>query len=535
VDFLHHTAVNISPKRPLMRCFKTVLRGAIVAFFFSSQSTAQSDETDTLISEEQIFLSAHFHYTRFRSYNENWPVEAAACKMTNVCIVDATVGSASEKGDSAINLLLASGKIPDIVGSGTIRQMANQFGPRGAFLPLDDLIDEHAPHIKAFLEDHPTIRDSISASDGYIYHIPYLPDGKYARVFWIRMDWLDSLNLNVPQTVEEFEEALVAFRDRDPNGNGLKDEIPFFARHWQEYIRLVTLFGGRSTGSDTYHDFIQIEGKISHPYIEDGYRDGIHHLARWYKEGLVDPEIFTRGAKSREELLSANIGGATRDWIPSTSMFNDLSNEIEGFKFRVMPPPANINGIQFEENRRSKVKASGWAIGRLNNTPIETIRYFDFWFSPKGRRLANFGIEGEQYDMVEGKPVFKPELLAQGPVIDQLYAIGAQIVARGFPQDSSYEVQWSNEIALDGMALYENGDYLIEDFPGVSFNDGEQKTFDRYWWQILSYMLAQQKGWILGEGDIMIEWDDYILELERMQLDAVVGVVQSAYERQYGK
>ena len=40
----------------------------------------------------------------------------------------------------------------------------------------------------------------------------------------IRQDWLEKLNLPMPQTLDEFYNALVAFRENDMNENGLKDE-----------------------------------------------------------------------------------------------------------------------------------------------------------------------------------------------------------------------------------------------------------------------------------------------------------------------
>ena len=40
----------------------------------------------------------------------------------------------------------------------------------------------------------------------------------------IRQDWLDRLGLPMPQTLDEFFDALVAFRENDMNGNGVKDE-----------------------------------------------------------------------------------------------------------------------------------------------------------------------------------------------------------------------------------------------------------------------------------------------------------------------
>ena len=136
---------------------------------------------------------------------------------------------------------------------------------------------------------------------------------------------------------------LEAFRDQDPNGNGLKDEVPYFARQWEEVLRLLNLWDARSSGSDTYHDFyVNDEGKIVHPYAQEAYRDGLANIAQWYKEGLIDPEIFTRGSSSRDYLLGENLGGATHDWFASTSGYNAaLADKIEGFNFIPFLPPAS--------------------------------------------------------------------------------------------------------------------------------------------------------------------------------------------------
>ncbi len=492
------------------------------------------------IVDEPLELEIQMNHKRYPRYDEAWPVEQAARAMTNIHLVDVTVGSNLRTDENSgktevLNLMLASGKIPDIVGSSRLKDFVNQYGPEGAFIPLNDLIEEHAPNMKAYFESRPEIKSAISAADGNMYYIPYLPDGKYGRAFFIRYDWLDKLGLEVPQTVEEFEAALVAFRDGDPNGNGLKDEVPYFARQWPEFIRMVTLWDGRSSGSDTYHDFYVDDGNLLHPYAQEGYREGIKNLARWYAEGLVDTEVFTRGSSSRDFLLSENLGGATHDWFASTSGYNRLSADIEGFAFKAFAPPASISGKRIEEHRRIPIKPDGWAIGHTNEHPVETIKYFDFWFTEEGRRLANFGVEGQHYDMVDGQPIFKDEVLnATKPVNNQLYEIGSQLQARGYFQDYNYEKQWSNEFALEGIALYDEGDYLIDQFLGVAFNADEQKVYDKNWASIRDFMLERQQAWILGNGDVEAEWDDYIATLDKMGYSDVIGVMQTAYDRQYG-
>ncbi len=491
------------------------------------------------IVDEPLELTIQMNHARYPVYDEEWPVEKEASALTGISLKNDTVGANMRTDENsgkteALNLMLASGNIPDIVGSSRLKDFVNQYGPEGAFVPLNDLIEEHAPNIKAFLDERPEVRSAISAADGNMYYIPYLPDGKYGRAYFIRYDWLDTLGLDMPETVEEVEEVLRAFKTQDPNGNGEADEVPYFARQWPELIRLVTLWDGRSSGSDTYHDFYVDDGEIKHPYAGEGYRDGISNLARWYEEGLVDAEVFTRGSSAREYLLSENLGGMTHDWFASTSGYNRLSDSIEGFSFKAFAPPASVSGKRIEEHRRIPIKPDGWAIGHTNEHPVETIKYFDFYFTEKGRRLANFGAEGVQYDMIDGEPVFKDEVLnSDQPVNAQLWGVGAQLQARGFFQDYNYEKQWSNEFALEGIALYDEGDYLIDQFLGVAFTADEQKIYDRYWPSIRDYMLERQQGWILGNGDVMADWDDYMETINDMGLDDVLAVMNSAYKRQY--
>ena len=62
----------------------------------------------------------------------------------------------------------------------------------------------------------------------------------------------------------------------------------------------------------------------------------------------------------------------------------------------------------------------------------------------------------------------------------------------------------------------------------------DRKVYDRYWPSVRDYMLERQQGWILGNGDVMADWDDYMNTINEMGLDQVLEVMNSAYERQYG-
>ncbi|WP_261194514.1 extracellular solute-binding protein [Pseudoruegeria sp. SHC-113] len=516
---------------------KTLMMSAAAASALSLSGAFAPAAADKIV-EEPLELEIFMHFRDKYGWNEEWPVAQKVAEKTGITLKGtAPVGAGDTR--ELFNLMIASGDIPDLVGGefrgAGMKEAFDQYGMEGAFLPLNDLIAEHAPEIQKVLDENPTIRAAISAPDGNIYYIPYLPDGDVGRVWFVRQDWLDKLGLEQPKSVDELYDVLVAFRDQDPNGNGVADEIPYFNRHAEEAIRLVNLWGARSTGSDSYHQFYIEEGAVVHPYAHENFKTGIMNVAKWYQEGLIDKEIFTRKSRARDELLGGNLGGATHDWIASTAGYNDkLAADIEGFSFVPILPPADVNGNVWEEHGRIAVKPSGWAIGYSNEHPEETIKLMNFYFTEEGRNIANFGVEGLTYDMVDGKAVFKDSVLnGEGSVVSQMWEIGAQIPI-GFPQDYAYEAQWTSELATKGIEMYTEAGVVVEQFPGIAMNAEEKAIYDKHWPNILSFMQESYEKWILGAGDVSAEWGDYQAQLERLGYAEVVAALTTAYQRQYG-
>jgi len=117
------------------------------------------------IVDEPVEFTVHLHNKRYH-YDSNWPVEQAARAMTGVSLKGATFGTNTPSSSEAHNLMLASGDMPHIVGGDKIKDMVNEYGPQGAFVALNDLIDEHAPNIKAFFEKYPEKQAAVSSFDG---------------------------------------------------------------------------------------------------------------------------------------------------------------------------------------------------------------------------------------------------------------------------------------------------------------------------------------------------------------------------------
>jgi len=501
------------------------------------KGTVTQEETKTaeeeklpgsLISKDPVELSLHLHiYNKF-VYNEDWVPFKKAAELTNVTLKGTAPESATDSAQ-VFNVMMASGDLPDIITAE--RENFFKYGPEGAFLPLNDLIDQHAPNFKKFLEERDDVRRYLTAPDGNIYSINFVPDGAAAQGYFIRQDWLEKLGLEEPKTVDELYTVLKAFREKDPNGNGKKDEIPYIDRaKGQKTIALATLWGAHTT-IDRNEWYVE-DGKVKFGPIDESYKLAMENLGKWYAEGLIDPEAFTRGSKARDILLGDNVGGFAHDWFGTTAGYNDaFKDKIEGFSFKPIAPPADINGKVWEYSSRPAVNPTGWGISKDNKDPVTTIKYLDFWWSEEGRRLMNFGVEGEHYDLVDGKPVFKDSILkGDKPVTQILQDQGIQMQI-GFHQDFAYEEQWLNPIARDGMNMYIENNYIEKPFPTLSFTAEEQKVIDEKTPSIYTHVTETTQKWILGAEDVSKTWDSYIKALDNMGMKEILDIYQAAYDR----
>ena len=91
-----------------------------------------------------------------------------------------------------------------------------RYAKQGVIIPLEQLIDNYMPNLKKVLDENPEYRTLITADDGHIYGFPWieqLGSGKEAiqsvgSMPFINKKWLDELELDVPKTTEELEQAL---------------------------------------------------------------------------------------------------------------------------------------------------------------------------------------------------------------------------------------------------------------------------------------------------------------------------------------
>lgn len=489
----------------------------------SGQTMKVEPGEGTKVTKDELDLTIFLHRGALGAFDyDKMTIFQEAFRQTNIKLTG-TASASNTEAEQEFNVMLTSSPLPDIVVNS--KNNLNKNGTEGAFIPLEDLVKEYAPNIQKVFDEHPEYVAGSVASDGHLYYIPSLFEGKPSMGFYIRQDWLDKLGLETPKTLEEYYNTLKAFREQDPNGNGIKDEIPYFYRD-KGIDGLLQLWDARI---DWY---VKDDGKtVSNGYVEEEYKTAMKELAKWYKEGLIDQEIYSRGSQSREQLLGNNIGGATHDWFSSTGSFNRYASSIPGFKWVAMAPPADVNGVVKENIQRSINRGNGWAISKDNQYPVETIKYFDWWFSETGRRAYSYGIEGVDYTMVNGEPVFTEATLNQ-PNGVPMYLRDMGQLEFGAQMNINAEIAAMTEEAKAGFELYNNSDWYKNDlFPTLSYTADEERIIKDKGTAVTTLISERKQEWLMGTKDIDATWDQYIADLKAMGFDEVLQAQQNAYDR----
>ncbi len=491
-------------------------------------SDAANEEVSGKVSDEPVTFT-FFNVFAGMPFDSEWEVWKEIEKETNVKL-EGLVSLSTTEEETAYNMMLSSGDLADIISYKDIAEL-EKLGQDGGLIPLNDLIDEYAPNIKAFFESNPDYRKGATALDGNIYFIPKFDNFPVSQVYWIRKDWLDKLDLEVPETLDQLQEVLTAFKEGDPNGNGLADEVPYFDRDTTWFFDNVLYMWDAST------DWYARDSKITFGPLEEEFAYGIREASQWYADGLIDPEIFTRGGKARDTLLGGNLGGMTHDWVGSTSNYNSkLESEIEGFELVPMMPVANQKGDVVNRTYRYPI-IPGWGISTQCEDPITAIKFFDFFFGQVGHNLMNFGIEGNSYNLVDGNVVYTEKITgAEGTPLSALRSMGVQYRI-GMVQDFAYEKAQVSDIANIAYDMYSNGGFINNPVPSISgslnlrYTEDEAAEYQRIMANIDSYVDENVQKWVLGAGDFETEYDMFVEELKNRGIQRAIEINQAAYER----
>ncbi|MGP5305870.1 extracellular solute-binding protein [Brachybacterium alimentarium] len=424
------------------------------------------------------------------------------------------------------NLLLAGGDLPDaLFTSGLSDAEVAKYGANGTLIALEDLIEENAPTLTAILDERPDIKAAITASDGHIYTLPSVEEMglvEFPRMLFLNTDWLEELGLEMPTTVEEYHDVLLAFKEDIPGG-----VLPLSFMDAGDISDLIAAIGGQPDNHD--HRIVE-DGEVVFTANTEGFRDAIAELHSWYTEGLIDQESF-----SQDYVKFVSKGKSDPETLGSFFFWEipEVVGPERADHYAVVPIFPGPDGVQRAcVANNQEINRGAFAITHTNEYAAATMRWADMLFEPAMSAQSNWGPIGVSQELnadglLEQIPVGEGETEQErrvkvspgGPKI--VTADDFETVVLPEPRAAERQAQ---------IAEFYEPHRANEKYPPVMLSVDELNTVSTIEADITTLVTEKIATWIV-KGGIEQEWDGYVSQLESIGLSEVLAAYQAAYDR----
>lgn len=466
--------------------------------------------------------------------------------------------------------LMATGgeDMPDVfvVDNHLTSEMLLTYGQSGFFMELDEYINdpEKMPNYNAIPDEDRAIMTTASTqADGHVYSLSaYEPETWNYTPFrmYINRDWLDAVGKEVPTTTAELKDVLIAFRDGDPNGNGLKDEIGVYGQASGGYgenivAALINSFIYWNNNQLNYGlalDESDYE-TVYAPYTTEAWRNAMRYLKELHDEGLLSASTFTDDNATFKAVLNQETpvvgltsAGSLSNWPAAVSNANFLQMEL----IAPLTGPDGVNYTPFiEQWPGQELMISGYT-----DKVDLALKFADEFFTYETSIIERFGIEGEDWSR-------DPELLKgqTNAYVEAGMTDAVKLLVTSTMWADNQNHTWRNH----GPRYMSLANFLtVFDYSAGKVYDPEDPTqlngkcYEMYWDKKPAKLMPQLKYTVedtemlmdamttipdfvkqaiaeftTGTRDIETGWEQYLAELDSMGLQELISVSQATYDR----
>lgn len=467
----------------------------------------------------------------------------------------------SDSLSEQINIHIAGGELPDaFMGAGFSNYELTNYGADGTFIDLTPYINEDImPNLTAILEEHPGIRAAITMDDGCIYGLPAAEqmgtagigkDEDYSiftipQFSMINKAWLDDLGLEVPTTLDELHDVLVAFKENDMSakyyGNDPGTTIPmstgFDQWCWGQNI-FYAGFGFTNWTNDVIQDLVlDADGKVNFVCDDDNYREALTYFHDWYAEGLMDIEMFSQDDTQLMSKCQQGYVGVSTWWYIEELMGSYSDDYVF---LPVLDGPSGSHNVTVRTG--GGTNSGQLSITEACESPANLLKFFDLWYTGENVMQLQYGPIGVFFTGQDENGVWNSITEAEA---QEKFGKGAGELK------GTYEVAGPKLILSDYYAsTFHMEDRAVErltdlyDFwmPQVTdtsvypidcvFTQDELDTIDYYKTDFENTVSEQEGLWLKNGGPDDKEWESYKSTLENnCGMSELLEVYQAAYDR----
>ena len=459
-------------------------------------------------------------------------VEAA--KATGITIDVTCVASSAQQEQT--QLVVSSGDYPQLMTKLNMYYQVNDLVEQEIIIDLMPYLEAYAPDYYRTIQDMGYGRDIIT-DDGVSPCTYYVSEGVPNTGMMIRKDLLEKAGLDTPVTYEDYDDVMAAFKDQ-----GVKE--PF-------------VLDGTSTGcSDVYNaglevqlyshpilgsgndGFYQVDGQVKFGYLEEGFVTYMTQMADWFQKGYISPDYISENENNNAETFTGKIVagdvGAVTAGRTNLDTYNTEGKAVNpDFELVAIPSPRKEAGqvIHLGPYRQSSLNSGFYATSACSESDLEALlAWHNYWFTPDGDMLTNYGVEGLTYEMQDGKPVFTDMITnnADGLTLTQTTYI---YIGQMGVVDNSREDQWYSDATVSAKDIWsENVDNAWK-IPGAcSMTADEANEYSSTFSDIQTYISEMLPKFIMGDEPIE-NLSAFQEQIQSMGIDTCIADWQSTLDR----
>lgn len=485
----------------------------------------------------------------------------------------------SSEFKTQLQLMTSSGeRLPDMLLNFNLTPTEREFyGTQGYFIDLLPYFDAHeltryydgeAISYLTDAEKETTISAGLS-SNGALYAFPFwavsVPD-PWSNGLIINNTFCKALDMEIPTTIDEYYDYLVAVKTKDPNGNGIADEIPLvgFANSGNGDI-IVNLLNSFTYYPDTWSGAALCcddEGKIYVPYQTEEFKEGIKFIAKLYSEGLISDLSFSQDRYGLQAMV--DVTGDTPDIVGSATshrsyMFASHNSAERRTHYTSIGPLVGPEGVAYAASYKVEPVYRHFITADCEH-PEVAFALLDFMTSSHCTLTARYGREGEYWRYVTEEEAARGSSWAELGYTDAMYTTSDMKLAWGQqtneiwnitsitwqPQgftaltpaatDDSYPSDIAKYNSQDwGAAIMARYGKAPKNLVGtLAYIQEEQAMLGTAEVDIGIYVRECMTRMVTGEMNIDAEWDSFQSNLKTMGIDTVISCAQAAWDRANG-
>lgn len=425
------------------------------------------------------------------------------------------------------NLMIASNDLPDIITHGmgmpdTYPGGGDKAIQDGHYLALNDLVEKHAPNFKKLIDEDDELRKDIVTDEGNIWGLPMID--KTAQTAFtgpiVRQDWMEELNIETPKTIDDWYNMLSKFK----SDKGV--EVPFVIP--STGIPADDAFIGAYGISSSFY---QVDNEIKFGPIEPGYKEYLAEMNKWYNEGLIANDFPAWDSDRTVQAMTTGRAASTANgfWVfePWETASEDSNMKLIGVPY---PSLKEDEKPHFRQNNR-RMRGYFTAITKECEYPERAIEWMDYFYSDEGFILANYGIEGETFEEVDGEYKYTDLVINNPEGVPANIAFAKYSYSHGaFLRDWTREDQLFPEDALAACDIWHesaDSDYML---PPIKLTAEEGEEFSQIMGDINTFIGEKRLAFIMGT-ESLDNFDSYVEEVEKMNISRAIELQQAALDR----